>query len=124
MQRQVDDMLKSGIIEESDSPWASPALLVKKATAGEYRFVTDFRQVNKLTKPVFWPLPTMEEIIDTVSDCNPSIFSPLDMKSGYFQIELDDESKQRTAFSVGGSHINMSEWQMAYVTHRIPFKHC
>ena len=103
MFRQVDDMLKSGIIEESDSPWSSPALLVKKAS-GEYRFVTDFRQVNKLTKPVFWPLPTMEEIIDTVSDCNPSIFSLLDMKSGYFQVSLDDESKPCTAFSVGGSH--------------------
>lgn len=103
MQKQVDDMLKSGIIEESDSPWSSPALLVRKAS-GEFRFVTDFRQVNKLTKPVFWPLPTMEEIIDTVSDCNPSIFSLLDMKSGYFQISMDDESKPRTAFSVGGSH--------------------
>jgi len=103
MQKQVDDMLKSGIIEESDSPWSSPALLVKKSS-GEFRFVTDFRQVNKLTKPVFWPLPTMEEIIDTVSDCTPSIFSLLDMKSGYFQINLDDESKPRTAFSVGGSH--------------------
>lgn len=103
MQRQVDDMLKSGIIEESDSPWSSPALLVKKS-GGDFRFVTDFRAVNKLTKAIFWPLPTMEEIIDTVSDCNPSIFSLLDMKSGYFQISLDDESKQRTAFSVGGSH--------------------
>jgi len=103
MQKQDDDMLKSGIIEESDSPWSSPALLVKKSS-GEFRFVTDFRQVNKLTKPVFWPLPTMEEIIGTVSDCTPSIFSLLDMKSGYFQINLDDESKPRTAFSVGGSH--------------------
>ena len=46
MQKQVDDMLKSGIIEECDSAWSSPSLLVKKAN-NEYRFVTDFRQVNK-----------------------------------------------------------------------------
>jgi len=57
IERQVEEMVKAGIVEESNSPWSSPCLLIKKAGVNEYRFVNDLRAVNKLTKPVYWPMP-------------------------------------------------------------------
>ena len=74
MERQVQEMVAAGIVEPSDSPWSSPCLLIKKSGTNEYRFVNDLRAVNQLTKPIFWPLPTLEDIFDTVADRSPSIF--------------------------------------------------
>ena len=51
MQRQVKDMLRAGVVEECDSPWSSPCLLIKKSGVNEYRFVNDLRAVNQLMKP-------------------------------------------------------------------------
>jgi len=90
MKRQVEEMVKAGIVEESDSPWSSPCLLIKKIGVNEYRFVNDLRAVNKLTKPVYWPMPTMTDIFDTVAENNPSIFSNIDLKNAYFQIKLTE----------------------------------
>jgi len=84
MERQVQKMVASGIVEPSDSPWSSPCLLIKKSGTNEYRFVNDLRAVNQLTKPIFWPLPTLEDIFDTVADRSPSIFSNIDLKHAYF----------------------------------------
>jgi len=53
MKRQVGEMVEAGVVEESDSPWSSPCLLIKKSGVNEYRFVNDLRTVNKLTKPVY-----------------------------------------------------------------------
>jgi len=90
MEQQVDEMLKAGIIEPSDSPWSSPCLLIKKSGVNEYRFVNDLRGVNQLTKPIHWPMPTMEDIFDTVADRSPTIFSNIDLKHAYFQIKLTE----------------------------------
>ena len=65
MDRQVQEMGEAGIVEPSDSPWSSPCLLIKKSGTNKYRFVNDLRAVNQLTKPIFWPLPTLEDIFDT-----------------------------------------------------------
>jgi len=67
MKKQVEEIVKAGIVEESDSPWSSPCLLITKAGVNEYRFVNDLRAVNKLTKPVYWPMPTMADIFDTLA---------------------------------------------------------
>jgi len=91
-------------LKESDSPWSSPCLLIKKAGVNEYRFVNDLRAVNKLTKPVYWPMTTMADIFDTVAESNPSIFSNINLKNAYFQIKLKEDSKPKTAFTVGGKN--------------------
>ena len=49
-------------------------MFVEKSGVNEYRFVNDLRAVNKLTKPIYWPLPTLEDIVDTVSGNFPVIF--------------------------------------------------
>jgi len=112
MEKQIDEMLSAKIIEPSESPWSSPCLLIKKSGTNEYRFVNDLRAVNQLTKPIFWPLPTLEDIFDTVSDKNPKLFTNIDMKHAYFQVFLDEESRPKTAFTVGGKNYQYTRMVM------------
>jgi len=84
MQRQVKEMLDAGIVQESESPWSSPCLLIKKSGVNEYRFVNYLRGINKLTKLIYWPMPTMNDIFDTVTDRAPTIFTNIDLKHAYF----------------------------------------
>ena len=104
MQRQVKEMLDAGIVQESESPWSSPCLLIKKSGVNEYRFVNYLRGINKLTKLIYWPMPTMNDIFDTVTDRAPTIFTNIDLKHAYFQVKLTDESKPKTAFTVAGKN--------------------
>ena len=57
-------------------------------------------------------MPTMEDIFDTVADRSPTIFSNLDLKHAYFQIKLTDDSKPKTAFTVGGKHYQYTRMVM------------
>jgi len=84
MEKLIDEMLAAKIIQPSESAWSRPCLLIKKSGTNEYRFVNHLRAVNKITKPIFWPLPSMEDIFDTVSDKNPSLFTNIDLKHAYF----------------------------------------
>ena len=103
-------MLEAGILEPSDSPWSSPCLLIKKSGVNEYRFVNDLRGVNQLTKPIHWPMPTTEDIFDTVADRSPTIFSNIDLKHAYFQIKLTDESKPKQHLLSVGNIISILAW--------------
>ena len=93
--RQVDDMLQRGIIQESVSPWSSPVVLVKKKN-GEMRFCVDFRAVDKVTKKDSFPMPLVADTLDALSGTQ--YFSTLDLKSGYWQIELHPSAREKTAF--------------------------
>ena len=93
--RQVDDMLQRGIIQESVSPWSSPVVLVKKKN-GEMRFCVDFRAINKVTKKDSFPMPLVADTLDALSGTQ--YFSILDLKSGYWQIELHPSAREKTAF--------------------------
>ena len=93
--RQVNDMLERGIIPESVSPWSSPVVIVKKKN-GEMRFCIDFRSINKITKKDSFPMPLVAETLDALSGTH--YFTTLDLKSGYWQIELDPSAREKTAF--------------------------
>jgi hypothetical protein len=89
-------MLKHDIIRPSTkSEWASPVILVPKKN-GKLRFCVDYRQLNKVTKKDNYPLPRINEILDSLG--NAQWFSSLDLASGYWQVEMREEDKPKTAF--------------------------
>jgi len=94
----IEDMRKQGVIEESQSPWVSPAVLVRKKD-GTIQFCVDYRKLNAVTKKDSYPLPRIDDILDQLS--GNSWFSTLDLKSGYWQIKINLKDKEKTAFSVG-----------------------
>lgn len=93
---EVHKILAAGIIESSDSPWAAPVVLVKKKT-GEIRFCVDFRKLNEITRKDAFPLPRVDESLDQL--CGSRRFSTLDLAQGFFQVEMDEKDKEKTAFS-------------------------
>lgn len=95
IERQVDDMLKNGVIEPSLSRWISPVVLVKKKDK-TYRFAVDYRKLNAVTKPQNFPLPRLDDALDVLKDG--VIFSVMHLRSGFWQVKLHDETKEKSAF--------------------------
>lgn len=96
-------MLENNIAEPSSSPWSSPCLLVKKSD-NTFRFCTDFRSVNDLTKPDSYPLPRMEDCMDRVG--NAVFVSKIDLLRGYWQVGLSDRAKEISAFVTPDRFLN------------------
>ena len=92
------DMLAAGHISPSKSPWSFPVVLVRKKD-NSLRFCVDYRQLNKRTVRDAYALPNIEETMDAL--CGATLFSCLDLRSGYWQVEVAEEHKERTAFNIG-----------------------
>ena len=92
---QVEDMLGDYIIQPTKSPWAAPVVLVKKKD-GTLRFCVDYRRLNKITKKDVYPLPRIDDALDHL--CHAKYFSSMDLKTGYWQIEVDERDREKTAF--------------------------
>lgn len=91
----VGDLLKQGIIRHSDSPYASPIVLVKKKS-GETRMCVDYRALNKITVRDNYPLPLIEDCVAYLE--NKKYFSVLDLKSGFHQVRMSEDSAMYTSF--------------------------
>ena len=92
----IDEMLDANIISKSKSPWSFAVVIVDKKD-GTKRFCIDYRKLNKITKPNSYPLPVIDDILALLG--NAKYFSSLDLKSGYWQVLMDDDDKEKTAFA-------------------------
>ncbi|GBN27996.1 Transposon Ty3-I Gag-Pol polyprotein, partial [Araneus ventricosus] len=97
-ERLVKEMVDNGIIEESSGSWASHIVLVKKKD-GSTRFCVDYRKFNEITIKDSYPLPRIDDTLDALKGSQ--WFSALDLKSGYWQVDIQPEDKEKTAFTTG-----------------------
>lgn len=95
MQKEIDYMLENNIIELSDSEWSSPCILVPKSDQ-TFRFCTDYRKVNSVTKTDSYPIPRVDDCIDQVGSA--SYVSKFDLLKGYWQVPLTEWAKRVSAF--------------------------
>lgn len=105
VEEHLADMLDKGVIVPSSSPWSAPVVLVpKKTTDGtlKYRFCTDFRALNEVTKGDAYPLPLIQETLENLG--NSRYYTTLDLASGYHQIPIAAEDQEKTGFTTVGGH--------------------
>jgi hypothetical protein len=88
----LKEMLDAGIIERSRSPWAFPVVVVDKKD-GSKRIFIDFRSLNKILRPVSFPLPLIDDILTLLGGSK--WFTTIDLKSGYYQVLLNEVKKKQ-----------------------------
>lgn len=107
---QIQEMLSHGIIQHSTSPYSSPIWVVpKKMDASgkrKIRVVIDYRKINEKTIDDKFPIPQIEEILDNLGKS--AYFTTIDLKSGFHQIEMDPEHREKTAFSTAQGHFEFT----------------
>ena len=94
----LQDMLDGGAIRPFKSPWCNAIVLVRKKD-GTLRFCIDFRKLNSRTKKDSFPLPRMQETMESMVGAR--FFSSMDLKSGFWQVRMSEKSRQYTTFTVG-----------------------
>ncbi len=108
--RQLCTMQATGVIQPSNSPCASPIVMVHKQD-GTHHFCIDYRELNSVIKADTYPLPRMDDLLDQVGDSK--FFSTLDLAAGYWKIRVDPGSREKTAF------VTPQGW---YEFHGMPFR--
>ena len=93
---ETDRMLRAGVIEPATAEWATPVVFVPKKD-GTMRFCVDYRKLYAVTVRDSYPLPRMDECIDSLGDA--TVFTTLDCNSGYWQVEIAEEDRDKTTFA-------------------------
>jgi transposase InsO family protein len=99
VKEHLREMLEMGAIRESSSPWSSNVVIVRKKD-GTIRFCIDFRKLNQRTKKDAYAIPRIDDTLHLLAGSR--YFSKLDLKSGYWQVEVEEADKEKTAFQVWG----------------------
>ncbi|GJQ91826.1 putative nucleotidyltransferase, ribonuclease H [Tanacetum coccineum] len=98
---QLQELADRGFIRPSTSPWGAPVLFVKKKD-GSFRMCIDYRELNKLTVKNRYPLPRIDDLFDQLQGS--SVYSKIDLRSGYHQLRVRDEDIPKTAFRTRYGH--------------------
>ncbi|GJY96852.1 putative reverse transcriptase domain-containing protein [Tanacetum coccineum] len=98
---QLKELLEKGFIRPSSSPWGAPVLFVKKKD-GSFRMCIDYRELNKLTVKNRYPLPRIDDLFDQLQGS--SVYSKIDLRSGYHQLRIREEDIPITAFRTRYGH--------------------
>ncbi|KAL0322385.1 UNVERIFIED_CONTAM: Transposon Tf2-11 polyprotein [Sesamum calycinum] len=95
LEKQLEELLGKGFIRPSISPWGAPVLFVKKKD-GSMRLCIDYRQLNRITIKNKYPLPRIDDLIDQLKGA--TVFSKINLRSGYWQLRVEEGSILKTAF--------------------------
>ncbi|GJT61888.1 putative nucleotidyltransferase, ribonuclease H [Tanacetum coccineum] len=101
LSNQLQELADRGFIRPSTSPWGAPVLFVKKKD-GSFRMCIDYRELNKLTVKNRYPLPRIDDLFDQLQGL--SVYSKIDLRSGYHQLRVKDEDIPKTAFKTRYGH--------------------
>lgn len=113
LQREIDAMLQAGVIVPSSSPWSASVVMVDKHD-GTHRLCVDYRRLNSITVRDSYPLPRIQDILDSLSGSS-CVFTTLDLLSGFYQVQVHPDDRHKTAFSTEHGH-----WEFV----RMPFGLC
>ncbi|GFX86101.1 retrovirus-related Pol polyprotein from transposon 297 [Trichonephila clavipes] len=95
LREQIEELLRQDVIEECESPYAAPVILVPKPN-GKVRLCVNYRKLNSLTKVDAYPLPRMDDLLNEATPT--SFLSTIDLQSGYHQVKVADVYQDKTAF--------------------------
>ena len=117
---EIHKILEAGFIYPiSDSEWVSPLVIVPKKN-GKWRVCVDYRELNKATHKDHFPLPFIDQVLDTLSE--KKFFFFLDGFSGYNQIQIALEDQDKTTSPVLGEILHTECFPLAYAMHQPHFK--
>ena len=93
------------MVRPSSSPWSSPIVMVRKKD-GSWRFCIDYRKLNSVTHHDAYPLPRIDSTLDSLAGS--TYFTTLDLASGYWQVEVEEQDREKTAFSTPRGHFEFN----------------
>ncbi|KAK9044741.1 hypothetical protein V6N11_058633 [Hibiscus sabdariffa] len=101
LKKKLKELQSKGFIRPNTSPWGAPVLFVKKKV-GTMSFCINYRQLNRVTIKNKYPLPRIEDLFDQLRDA--SVFSKIDLRSGYYQMKVKDADVPKIAFRTRYGH--------------------